>query len=80
MINLEKLIPSYHNVVTVAALQVKKKISIKITWYNLQALCEMHLKKRVVVDSQVFQDHVTYGHYEQVRLTALRCLVKVAPT
>ncbi|XP_031558269.1 transcription initiation factor TFIID subunit 2-like [Actinia tenebrosa] len=62
-LNLEKLLPSYRYTVTVSC---------------LKALRTLQVNGQVPADSKVFEYYSSYGHYEDVRKSAIDCLVESA--
>ncbi|ELR19389.1 PBS lyase HEATlike repeat domain containing protein [Acanthamoeba castellanii str. Neff] len=57
--HLERLLPSYHNRVTVACLKVMKK---------------MQASGRARLDLDLFTSYTSYGYYRKVRIVALKAL------
>ena len=62
ILNLEKIMPSYHNILTIA---------------SLESLCTLQLNNRIPVNYNLFKEYTKYGNYEQVRVTAIRCLQRL---
>lgn len=61
-LSLEKLMPSYRNTVTVAC---------------LQSLSDMQASNRIPLDLELFKQYTDYGHYEEVRITAVEALIRL---
>eukprot|EP01119_Soliformovum_irregulare_P002075 TRINITY_DN1213_c4_g1_i3.p1 TRINITY_DN1213_c4_g1~~TRINITY_DN1213_c4_g1_i3.p1 ORF type:complete len:1045 (+),score=383.68 TRINITY_DN1213_c4_g1_i3:1199-4333(+) len=61
-LSLEKLIPSYHNSVTVAA---------------IHAIADMMMRGTHEMNLGLFRDYTNYGHYEEVRIAAVQSLVRL---
>ena len=58
-LNFESLIPSYHNVITIAC---------------LQSLTDLQLANKLPLDTQTLTAYTAYGNYIDVRVAAFECL------
>lgn len=62
-LKLERLLPSYHNRVTVACLKVVKRLQ---------------LNRKIPLDLDFFKTYTTYGHYRKVAIPCMRPLCSLS--